>query len=149
MVVEEQGGMIKFKSNRFGTLEVSADSIITILGGIIGFPGFERFVLLEYNPPFSWLHCVDNADLAFVVVNAAEFGDHYTFNLPLNDQELEFGSEPDVAIVNLVSVRPSRADTTVNLKAPVVVNLGNRRGKQIVLDDPRFPTRLPLWSAGS
>ena len=148
-MVEQASETINFKSNRFGILEVPESSVVKIVGGIIGFPGFERYVLLEYNPPFSWFHCVDNPDLAFVVVNGAEFGEHYNFSLPTNDPDLALGKDPDIAIVNLVSVRPTREETTVNLKAPVIVNLSTRIGKQIVLDDPRFPTRLPLWTSGA
>ena len=47
--------------------------------------------------------------------------------------------------MNLVSVRPDPTMTTVNLKAPVIVNLRNRRGRQTVLDNSRYPVRMPLW----
>jgi flagellar assembly factor FliW len=36
--------------------------------------------------------------------------------------------------------------TTANLKAPIFVNLRNRKGVQIIFDDPRYSTRFPLWS---
>jgi flagellar assembly factor FliW len=140
---------VKFKSTRFGDLEVSSLAVITILGGVIGFPDATKYVLLEYNPPFSWLHSVENPDLAFVCVNGAEFGELYSIPLPLKDTELNLSEDnPDIAIINLVSVRPDPTMTTVNLKAPVVVNLGNRKGRQIIIDNPNFPTRLPLWGEG-
>jgi flagellar assembly factor FliW len=50
--------------------------------------------------------------------------------------------------MNLVSVRPDPTLTTVNLKAPVIVNLKNMTARQIVLDDSRFPTRMLLWQPG-
>ena len=137
---------IKFQTSRFGELEVPASSVIDIVGGIIGFPKQHRYVLLEYNPPFSWLQALDEPSLAFVVVNAAEFGEGYTFRLPVGDKELDLETEDEVAIVNLVTVRPDPMQTTVNLKAPVLVNLKNMRGRQMVLDDQRYPTRLPLWT---
>jgi len=138
-------GKIKIQTTRFGDLEVPASSAITIIGGIIGFPGMQRFTLLEYNPPFSWLQSLERPDMAFVVVNAAEFGDEYDFPLPTNDIELGITKVEDVAIINLVSVRPDPMLTTVNLKAPVIVNLRNMHGRQVVLDNPRFPIRMPLW----
>ena len=136
---------IKFESARFGTLEVPASSIITIVGGVIGFPDLNRYTLLEYTPPFSWLHSIDRPELAFVVVNAAEFGDEYSFRLPIGDADLDLKETDEVAIINLVSVRPDPTMTTVNLKAPLVVNLRNMKGVQVVLDDPRFPVRMPLY----
>ena len=83
--------------------------------------------------------------MAFVVVNAAEFGEEYSFPLPFGDPELQLSDVDDVAIINLVSVRPDPMQTTVNLKAPVLVNLRNMKGRQVVLDNPRFPIRMPLW----
>ncbi len=47
----------------------------------------------------------------------------------------------------IVTVRPDPSLTTANLKAPVFVNLRNRKGVQVIFDDPRLSTRHPLWSS--
>jgi len=125
--------ILKVISTRFGEFDVNASSVITIPSGLIGFPGFSQFIILEYNQPFSWLHSLERSDLAFVVVNAAEFGDGYIFDLPLGDSDTDLREEDDVAVINL--------------KAPVVVNLRNMRGRQVVLDDHRFSMRFSLWAA--
>ncbi len=137
---------LKIDTSRFGIIEVPSSSVIDIVYGLIGFPSIRRYVMLDYNPPFSWLQSVDNKDLAFVVVNGAEFGESYRFALPVGDRELDLGETDEVAIVNLISVRPDPTMTTVNLKAPIIVNLRNMRARQIILDDQKFPTRFPLWS---
>lgn len=137
---------IKFKSSRFGEIEVPEETLIVIPSGMIGFANYTKFVLLDYNPPFSWLHSVEAPDLAFVVVNAAEFGDSYAVPLPMGDSDIDLKEGDEVAIVTLVSVRPDPTQTTVNLKAPVVVNLRNRKGRQIVIDQADYPTRMPLWA---
>ena len=137
--------LLKIETTRFGKLDVEKDTLIDITAGLIGFPTNRHFVLLEYTPPFSWFQSTETPDLAFVVVNAAEFGDEYRFELPMQDRTLDLKEEDEVAILNLVSIRPDPTMSTVNLKAPVIVNLRNRKGKQIILDDPRFPTRMPLY----
>ena len=137
---------IKFETTRFGELEVQASSIIDVVFGVIGFPDLRKYVLLEYNPPFSWLQSIERPDLAFVAVNGAEFGEHYGVPLPIGDRDLDLQEGDDVAIINLVSVRPDPTQTTVNLKAPILVKLRNMKGRQLVLDDPNFPTRYPLWA---
>lgn len=139
----------KVTTSRFGVLEVKSDSIVAIVGGVVGFPIELKYVLLEYNPPFSWLQSTENPGLAFVVVNAAEFGEAYQVPLPLGDHEIDLKENDDVAILNLVTVREDPTLTTVNLKAPVIVNLRNMKGKQVILDDERYPVRLPLWSEDS
>lgn len=139
--------MIKIPTSRFGELEVSESSVVNIIGGVFGFPGDSKFVLLEYNPPFSWFQSTENPDLAFVVVNAAEFGSEYQISLPVGDPDLDMFEEDSVAILNLVTVRPDPTMTTVNLKAPIVICLKNMKGRQIILDDERYPVRFPLYSS--
>lgn len=140
--------VIKIPTTRFGELDVPESSVISVVGGVIGFPNLYKFVLLAYNPPFSWLQSVERPDLAFVVVNGGEFGDEYTFPLPVGDPELKLGDDDEVAIINLVSVRPDPSMTTVNLKAPIIVNMANMKARQVVLDNPRYPVRMPLWAPG-
>ncbi len=147
MSEEGKKGTIQLHTSRFGDFEVEESSVISIIGGIIGFPGLTKFVMLDYNPPFSWLQSIENSDLAFVVVNGAEFGDNYRFPLPIGDRDIDLKEDDDYAVITLVSVRPDPSQTTVNLKAPVIVNLRNRIGRQFVLDDTRFPMRFPLWAS--
>lgn len=144
--MSDEKDTMKISTSRFGDFDVSVSTVIDVIGGVIGFPGLSKFVLLEYNPPFSWLQSTESPELAFVVVNGAEFGDNYRFPVPYGDRDLDLKEEDDIAIVNLVSVRPDPSMTTVNLKAPVIVNLRTMRGRQVVLDDPRFPMRFPLWA---
>lgn len=146
---KEKSEIITIQGSRFGELQVPASSVIEMVTGLIGFPDVKKYTLLEYNPPFSWLQSVDSPDLAFVVVNAAEFGDAYQFPVPVGDRDLDLKEDDDIAAMNLVSVRSDPTLTTVNLKAPVLVNLRTMRGRQLILDDARYPTRFPLWSQES
>jgi flagellar assembly factor FliW len=137
---------LKVKSSRFGELEVAESSIILIPSGLIGFPRFTKFVMFEHKPPFSWLHSIEDENLAFVVVDGFEFGKEYDVRPPLNDKDCDFTSEDEFALLVVVTVRSDPRMTTVNLKAPVFVNMRNRTGVQIIIDDARFSTRHPLWS---
>lgn len=134
------------RSTRFGEIQVRSDRVITVLGGIIGFPKEKYFVLLDYNPPFSWLHSTENPDLAFVVVNSAEFGSAYTDIIPTVDSELGLNSADDLSIMNVVTFRSDPGDATVNLKAPIIVNVQSLVGRQIILDHAELSTRTPLFA---
>jgi flagellar assembly factor FliW len=138
--------MMTLKSSRFGDLEVPVSSIIEFPQGLIGFPKTNRFVMLEHKPPFSWLHSVDDPSLAFVVVDGFEFGASYDVKPPASDKECDFKEGDDYAILVIVTVRPDPKQTTANLKAPLFVNLKNRKGVQTIFDDSRFSTRFPLWA---
>jgi flagellar assembly factor FliW len=102
--------------------------------------------MLDHKPPFSWLHSIDDPNLAFVVVDGFEFGPQFDVKPPIGDKDTDLKAEDEYAILVIVTVRPDPKLTTANLKAPVFVNMRNRKGVQTIIDDPRFSTRFPLWS---
>lgn len=140
---------ISFVSKRFGEFTVSRDAIIRFPSGIIGFPEFKEYVLLEYRPPFCWLHSIENPDLAFVVIDGVELGDQYVFPLPYGDADCDLREDDEYAILVIITVRSDPKLITANLKAPLVVNLRNRNGVQLVLEDLPYSTREPLIFDGS
>jgi flagellar assembly factor FliW len=144
--LQKQGETIIVPSSRFGDLDVPADSVIEFPGGIIGFPSAKSFIMLEHKPPFSWLQSTQDPDLAFVVVDGFEFGQQFDVKPPVGDRETDFREDDEYAILIIVTVRPDPRMTTANLKAPLFVNMRNRRGLQVIFDDPRYSTRFPLWS---
>ena len=143
---EKQGEIISFTSSRFGELSVPADSVIEFPSGVIGFPRSRRYVMLEHKHPFSWLHAVDDPNLAFVVVDGFEFGQQFDVRPPVGDKDTDFHESDEYAILIIVTVRSDPRLTTANLKAPLFVNMRNRKGVQVIFDDPRYSTRYPLWS---
>lgn len=148
-MAEESAKELVVKSTRFGEFSVTADSIIEIPSGLIGFPKHQRFVMIDHKPPFSWLHSVEDPDLAFVVVDGFEFGDKYNLKPPYGDGDIDLQQDDEYAILVIVTVRPDPQFTTANLKAPVFVNVRTRRGVQIIFDDPNLSTRTQLWPEGA
>lgn len=138
--------MLSFTSARFGEFQVPAETVIEIPSGIIGFPHATRYVMLDHKAPFSWLHAVDDPNLAFVVVDGFEFGQQFDIKPPVGDKDTDLKADDEFAILIIVTVRSDPRLTTANLKAPVFVNMRNRKGVQIIIDDPRYTTRFPLWS---
>lgn len=134
------------ESVRFGPLPVPTSSIIEVPSGLIGFPAQKRFVLLEHKPPFSWLHSIEELGLAFVVMDGFEIGHTYDVSLPFSQEECEFQESDEYSIMVIVTVRSDPRATTVNLKAPLFVNVRNRKGVQVIYDDPKLSTRSPIWS---
>jgi flagellar assembly factor FliW len=127
---------------------VTPESIIELPSGLIGFPKHRQFVMIDHKPPFSWLHSVEDADLAFVVVDGFEFGDKYNLKPPYGDGDIDLRQDDEYAILVIVTVRPDPQFTTANLKAPVFVNIRTRKGVQIIFDDPELSTRTQLWPEG-
>lgn len=141
----EDSEMLIVKSTRFGDFSVPKDSVLTFPSGLIGFPRSKSFVILEHKQPFSWLHSTEDPNLAFVVIDGAEFGPIYDGKIPFGDRDTELQAEDDYAILIVVTARPDPLQTTANLKAPLFVNVRNKKGVQIIFDDARLSTRHQLW----
>ena len=146
---DEKQGLLTFPSTRFGELQVPAESVIEFPSGVIGFPHTTKYVMLEHKHPFSWLHSIEDPNLAFVVVDGFEFGQQFDVKPPFGDKDTDIKDDDEYAILIIVTVRSDPRLTTANLKAPIFVNMRNRRGVQVIFDDPRYSTRFPLWSEES
>jgi flagellar assembly factor FliW len=145
-----QADTIKISSQRFGEMEFSESSVITVLGGVIGFPDLVRYVLIQRpkDAPFYWLQSLDDPTMALVLVNPTLFKADYAPELPPALAE-ELGAEPGqlslFAIVTIPQGRPQ--DMTANLLGPLAVNPATRLARQLVLDDRLYTHRQPIMSA--
>ncbi len=63
------------QTSRFGPVDIDADRIITFGAGILGFPKYSHYVLIqpEADSTFYWLQSIEAADLAFVVTDPLLF----------------------------------------------------------------------------
>lgn len=137
---------LTIQSSRFGEMAIAADSVIEFPQGLIGFPEHRRYVMFDHKAPFAWLHSTEDKDLAFVVIDGSRFAAHFDMPAPFNNRETDLKEDDEYAILIVVTVRSDPKLTTANLKAPLFVNLRNRKGTQIIYDDPKYPTRHSLWS---
>ena len=136
-------------STRFGILTVPAEKVLAFPSGVLGFPEWTRYVMLDHDTdaPFKWLHCVEEASLAFVVVDPAVFHQNYQIEIPAEARIEVEGSETDelslVVILTIPSDDPSAV--TANLRGPLLMNPRTRLCKQLVLAED-YPTRYPVFS---
>jgi len=135
---------MNIESQRFGTLEINDDEVLSFPEGVIGFPSEQRFVLVPHHGSgyIAWLQSVSSPEVAFPVVSAHAFGDEYP-DVPVLSAAEEAGVEgPDEALaVMVVLCALSGQPATINLLAPIVVNATTRKGAQVILEGTRFSTR--------
>lgn len=130
--------VIHVRSGRFGDFAVPVDRVLHFPQGLIGFPRARRFVILDHRPgsPFKWMLCLEQPDVAFAVVEPAKMVPGYQAPLELAARTL--GADPaDVALFVIVTIPPDPTAMTVNLMAPVVVDVRTRLSRQLVLEDAR------------
>ncbi|HEX2055469.1 MAG TPA: flagellar assembly protein FliW [Nitrospiraceae bacterium] len=140
---------MKFASTRFGNLEVDDRTILTFPTGILGFPDWTKYVILDHDTdaPFKWLQCVEQADLAFVIIDPTVFKPDYCVHPGLDAlTEIQATGEQDLIVAVLLTI-PSADPTriTANLRGPLIMNPHSRLCKQIVLSED-CPTRYPLFT---
>ena len=136
--------LLKFSTSRFGEIELKEEEAINMPKGLIGFPELKRFVLLDHDKdsPFKWLQSLDDGAIAFVLINPLLFKADYTVEVTESEvEELSLENEDDAVISVIITIPTDPKKMTANLKAPVVFNLQNRKGKQIILNNPQYTTR--------
>lgn len=140
---------MKLETKHFGEIEINDDGIIVFEDGIPGFGHVKKYVMIKNpNPelPFNWLQGVDEPSLAFVVVNPFLFKEDYEFNIPQGIiEDLYIEDIQDVLISSIVTVPENIIDTTMNLKAPVIINTKSKKGKQLVLETDEYEIKYKIF----
>lgn len=121
--------------------------IISFSNGIPGFEELKTFTLkeLEDTPPFKLLQSKENEDIAFVTIVPFDFKSDYEVKLTESIiSELQIEKEEDVLILNTVTLHSDVKKITTNLRAPIIINLKNNKGYQLILDREDYKIKHPL-----
>ena len=135
---------MKIQTSRFGEIEVIEADVLTLPEGLIGFPELVRYILLDHDTdsPFKWLQSVDDGAMAFVVISPLTFRPDYTVEVTEDEiSSLQLGSAEDAVISVIVTIPMDPKKMSANLKAPLVFNLKNRVGKQLIVKDSQYQTK--------
>lgn len=137
-----------FNTTRFGEIEVPDESIFTFEEPILGYEKEKKFVLIEHkqNSNFKWLQSVNTPDLAFVLTIAGFFGIDYSFELPETTQDkLGIETADDLLAFNMVVIpHENPRNSTINLLAPIIMNVNNKKAGQVILSGTDFAVDHPL-----
>ena len=143
---------LTIQSTRFGAVEVAPEAVLSFPRGLIGLGG-SRYALLTTDPesPFSWLHSLEDPDLALPVTRPWEFFPGYEVIVSDEDAAaLGLGGDAPADVWVTVRAAASIEDFTVNLRAPILVTLqadGTAAAFQVLNDAPDLDVRTPLFAA--
>lgn len=138
---------MKISTSRFGKIEVSKEEIITFHEGLLGFEQYHKYIVLntDEGSPFSWLQCVDDGNLAFVIVEPLSF--MFEYDLEISDADANFISlkkAEDAVLYVIVSIPGNPSDMTANLQGPIVVNASNRMARQVISNNPKHSVKVRI-----
>lgn len=132
---------MELQTRQFGTIEVNEQEILQIPKGLLGFEGYEHFVLIETQDclPFRWLQCTEAPELAFVVVSPVVFFPDYRVAVHAKEvADIEVADPHDVEIYVVVTIPERLEEMTANLQGPILINTRNKKVKQLVLTDSAY-----------
>jgi flagellar assembly factor FliW len=141
----------------FGPVDYDEQSVMLFPDGIPAFEQEQRFLALRQpiNEPLVFLQSLANPNLCFATLPALSACPGYQLSMAPEDLDalgLEAGRQPaighDVLCLAILSLEEN-APPTVNLLAPIVVNLHTLCGRQAIQTDSPYSHRevLPLREA--
>ncbi len=142
---------MQLNTRLFGEIEVEEEKIIFFEKGIIGFPHCQRFTLIYdegddgKRKNISWLQSIEEPGFALPVIDPLVIKEDYD---PKVEHELlkNLGAltEENTYVLVTVTVPADVKKLSVNLKAPIVINVDERKAGQIIIEDS-FPVKYPIY----
>lgn len=129
----------------FGEIEIDEKSILNFEEGIPGLEDNHRFVMLDVDSKTSikCLQSIDNSTLCLIITSPWDYFHDYEIELYDDDiEKLGIKSENDVVVYNVLTVHDEKM--TVNLVAPIVINIDNNKAKQIVFSNLKYNIRQEI-----
>lgn len=144
--------MVEVKTRLFGTIQMEDDKLIHFDRGILGFPQLRTFTLIYdvdkgKDAAIKWLQSVEEPGFAMPVMNPDLVMADYC---PKFDRELltplgsELGSENTLLLVT-VTVPKDVTATTVNLRAPIIINTDTNKAVQLINDDEQYSIKYAIY----
>lgn len=122
----------KIRTLQFGEINVEPVHIFKFKEGLLGFENLYEFVLIsdEETVPFKWLISLENPEIGFPLLSPWHLDLTY-------DPGNNFDLENEVLFV-VVTLGNEKGKMTANMKAPVVFNIDEQSGKQIILPTDKY-----------
>lgn len=140
---------MRIPTTRFGHIEFEAEDVIHFPEGLLGLETCRHWVLLAdpENDALAWMQSVDRPEVALAVVSPRRFVPSYRMRVARRELEpLQFESLADAEV--LIVVGKSERSMTLNLRAPLVINLGRRLGRQVITNG-QLPLQYELTTESS
>lgn len=120
-------------TTRFGNVPIEPADVLRFDQGLIGMEMCREWVLLadNANRSLAWLQSLDRPEVALAVVSPRRFVKDYQVRISSRDIA-PLGTTSTKSLQVLAILNRHDDSLTLNLKAPIVVNLTTSRGRQVV-----------------
>lgn len=126
------------KTLHFGEIEVDDQHIFHFKEGMLGFEELHSYVLIseESTVPFKWLISLDEPAIGFPLLSPWHIDIFY-------DPGINYDINRQVLFV-VVTLEDDNGEMSANLKAPVIFNVEDQSGEQIILPSDKYSTNFVI-----
>ena len=141
---------VTIQSKPYGEVTVQEQQLLHFPAGLFGFERMQHYALLDSTaPPFFWLQSLEEANLAFVLVNPYLVVPDYVLDISPQDLvEIGGPAEDDLLVFAVVTIAREEGRVSCNLQGPVIINRRDRLGRQAISLDSRWSIRHSLLEKG-
>lgn len=149
-------------TKHFGKIEIIPENILDFEEGIPGLDGFKKYIILfdyendgvvtseikdvENKSNLLWLQSLENQELAFVLLDTFNHFEDYDPKIIPDEIKILGEYDPETfRVYNIVVIPEDMKEMTVNLKAPIIVNLFTKKGKQVVVLNEEYGIRYKIF----
>ncbi|MDQ0116555.1 flagellar assembly protein FliW [Paenibacillus harenae] len=117
--------------------------------------GFEQYSLfrveeVEESSSFCHVRSCEEPSIGFIVISPFDVYPEYEFQLNENlIEELGVDKADDVLVLSIVTVQKPFEKSTINLLAPLVINVKTGASRQVVLNGTNYTVNAPLLTSGN
>lgn len=127
---------MKIHTVRFGEVAIESQDVLQCKNGLVGYEDCNEWVILAdaENAAVAWLQSLQRPELAMPVVSPRRFVPDY--QIRIEEEQLESLELSSVDSAHVLCLVGKNADhLTVNLRAPLIVNLEKRLASQVITFD--------------
>lgn len=137
---------MELKSKVHGNLEYKNE--VRFKKGLFGLEEFTKFAIVELEDikPFKILHSLEDEELSLIIVNPFDIERDY--EIKLNNkviENLKIKKEEDVLLYTVVTLSSDIKKITTNFSAPIIINVNENLGEQVVLDNFKYKIKHPVY----
>jgi flagellar assembly factor FliW len=118
---------------------------------LLGFDNLNKFEILEVeaNPLFKEINSTEDENISFLSISPFVVDEDYEIDLSDSDiEDLEIENPEDVILLNIITLGESLDTSTVNMRAPIVLNINKELASQIVIQNDKYDIRTPFKLRG-
>ncbi|GAA0724340.1 flagellar assembly protein FliW [Clostridium malenominatum] len=139
---------MKLNTKYHGLIEYKEEDIVVFSKGLPGFEELRKFILLpiEQEGIFTLLHSIEDEDIGIPLISPFNVDKDYEFTLSKEIiKSLKANSPEDILVFTTVTINSNYENITTNLRAPIVVNIKEKMGEQIILEKDDYGIKHPIF----